>query len=126
MAKGDLGNLIKKERQKKFNKASTFAKILGISSAHVSDIEKGNRLPSKQLMKKIIETIQSEDVKDENFYDFLAKESNESRKIPIDVQEYMIENCNLQKLIRIAKQKNVSDTFWIKVEKELKNKGEGI
>ena len=123
MAKGDLGNLIKKERQKKFNKASTFAKMLGISSAHVSDIEKGNRLPSKQLMKKIIETIQSEDAKDEKFYDFLA---NESRKIPIDVQEYMIENCNLQKLIRIAKQKNVSDTFWVKVEKELKNKGEGI
>lgn len=126
MAKGDLGNLIKNERKKKFNKASSFAKELGISSAHVSDIEKGNRLPSKQLMKKIINIIKSEEVTEETFYDYLAKESNEGKKIPIDVQEYMIENCNLQNLIRIAKRKNVSDTFWIKVEKELNNKGEEI
>jgi len=126
MAKGDLGNLIKNERKKKFDKASNFAKELGVSSAHVSDIEKGNRLPSKHLMKKIINIIQSEEVTEETFYDYLAKESNEDKKIPIDVQEYMIENCNLQNLIRIAKQKNVSNTFWIKVEKELNNKGEEI
>ena len=31
---------------------SCFAKVLRISSAHLSDIEKGNRLPSKNLIRK--------------------------------------------------------------------------
>lgn len=119
MAKGDLGKLIYRERKKKYNKASEFAKKLGISSAHLSDIEKGNRLPSKELMKKIIGELKNKDNNEEIFYDFLAKESNEDKNIPIDIREYMIENPEVKNVIRIVKKKNIDKTFWNDLENKL-------
>lgn len=124
MAKGDLGNLIKKERKKKYDKASNFAKILGISSAHLSDIEKGNRLPSKILIKKILDELKGRDFKEEKVYDMLAEESNDEKKIPMDIREYMIENKELLSLIRVAKDNNIQQEFWIKVKNEINSKGE--
>lgn len=117
MAKGDLGNLIKKERKKKYEKASDFAKILGISSAHLSDIEKGNRLPSKDLTEKIIKELKNCDFKEDRIYDLLAQESNDDKKIPIDIREYMVKNKELLKLIRKAKEKNIKSNFWKEIEK---------
>lgn len=119
MAKGDLGNLIKKERKKKYEKASDFAKALRISSAHLSDIEKGNRLPSKELTKKIIKELKNKDFKEEIIYDLLAQESNNAQKIPIDIREYMIKNKELLKLIRKAKEKNIKSNFWKEIEKSI-------
>ena len=124
MAKGDLGNLIKKERKKKYDKASNFAKILGISSAHLSDIEKGNRLPSKILIEKILDELKSKDFKEEKVYDLLAEESNDEKKIPMDIREYMIQNKELLSLIRVAKENNIQQDFWINVKNEINNKGE--
>lgn len=119
MAKGDLGKMIYRERKKKYNKASEFAKKLGISSAHLSDIEKGNRLPSKELMKKIIGELKNKDNNEEIFYDSLAKESNEDKNIPIDIREYMIENPEVKNVIRIVKKKNIDKTFWNDLENKL-------
>lgn len=119
MAKGDLGNLIRKERKKKYEKASDFAKALGISSAHLSDIEKGNRLPSKDLTEKIIKELKNRDFKEERIYDLLAQESSSAQKIPIDIREYMIKNKELLKLIRKAKEKNVKSNFWKEIERNI-------
>lgn len=119
MAKGELGNLIKKERKKKYDKASSFAKVLGISSAHLSDIEKGNRLPSKNLTKKIIQELKSNEFKEDIVYDLLAQESNDEKKIPIDIREYMVNNKELQNLIRKAKDKNLQSDFWKEIERKI-------
>lgn len=119
MAKGDLGNLIRKERKRRYDKASCFAKVLGISSAHLSDIEKGNRLPSKALTEKIIKELKSDNFKEERVYDLLAQESNDDKKIPIDIREYMVNNKELQDLIRKVKDKNIQSDFWKEIEKKL-------
>lgn len=119
MAKGDLENLIRKERKKKYEKVSDFAKALGISSAHLSDIEKGNRLPSKDLTEKIIKELKNRDFKEERIYDLLAQESSSAQKIPIDIREYMINNKELLKLIRKAKEKDIKSNFWKEIEKNI-------
>ncbi len=118
MAKGDLGKLLNEERKKKILNANQFSKKINISSAHLSDIEKGNRLPSKELVEKIIKELGLKE-KEEKIYDLLALESNNEKKIPVDVSQYIIRNKQVQNIIRIAKNKNLKSDFWKNIEEKI-------
>ena len=118
MSKGNLGNFIKEERVKKYKVASDFAKELHITGAYLSDIEKGNRLPAKELMIEIANKVCDDELKREKLYDLLASESRKFQ-IPIDIQQYLLDNNIICDVLRIAKKKKVNQNLWKKIKKKL-------
>ena len=85
-----FGELVKEYRGKKTLK--DLGDEIGISSAYLSDIEKGNRFPSKDKLDKLIKAFDLKDKKKDIFYDLVAKESPNKYKVSGDIAEYIMKN----------------------------------
>ena len=112
-----FGELVKEYRGKKTLKE--LGDEIGITPAYLSDIEKGNRFPSKDKLDKLIKVFDLKDEKEDIFYDLVAEESPNKYKVSGDIAEYIMENQYLRNFIRAAKNKKVSNLYWKNKLKEL-------
>ena len=112
-----FGELVKEYRGKKTLKE--LGDEIGITPAYLSDIEKGNRFPSKDKLDKLIKVFDLNDKKKDNFYDLVAKESKNKYKVSGDIAEYIMKNECLRNFIRIAKDKKLDNLYWKNKIKEL-------
>ena len=112
-----FGELLKEYRGKKTLKE--LGDEIGITPAYLSDIEKGNRFPSKDKLDKLIKVFDLKDKKKDNFYDLVAKESKNKYKVSGDIAEYIMKNECLRNFIRIAKDKKLDNLYWKNKIKEL-------
>ena len=112
-----FGELVKEYRGKKTLKE--LGDEIGISSAYLSDIEKGNRFPSKDKLDKLIKIFGLKDKKKDNFYDLVAKESPNKYKVSGDIAEYIMKNEYLRNFIRVAKEKKLDNSYWKNKTEEL-------
>jgi transcriptional regulator with XRE-family HTH domain len=58
MISGNLGQKIKKEREKKKVSLREFARQLGIAASYLVDIEKDRRIPSKEILQKTADLLE--------------------------------------------------------------------
>ena len=112
-----FGELVKEYRGKQTLKE--LGDEIGITPAYLSDIEKGNRFPSKDKLDKLIKVFDLKDKKKDNFYDLVAKESKNKYKVSGDIAEYIMKNECLRNFIRIAKDKKLDNLYWKNKIKEL-------
>lgn len=80
---------------------------LNIKTQYLYDLENGKRTPSPDLMKKMIEVFDLNEEEQIELYD-LVSESHKTKKIPADIEEYIIENENAKNEIRKLISKNKS------------------
>ena len=112
-----FGELVKEYRGKKTLKE--LSDEIGITSAYLSDIEKGNRFPSKDKLDKLIKVFNLKNKEQDKFYDLAAKESPNKYKVSGDIAEYIMKNEYLRNFIRVAKAKKLDNSFWKNKTKEL-------
>ncbi len=112
-----FGELVKEYRGKKTLKE--LGSEIGITSAYLSDIEKGNRFPSKDKLDKLIDVFNLKNEEKDKFYDLVAKESPNKYKVSGDIAEYIMKNEHLRNFIRVAKEKKLDNLYWRDKIKEL-------
>ncbi len=115
--KEKFGDLVKKYRGKRSLKI--LGDELGVSATYISDIEKGNRLPSKKIVDKFVECFNLQSKEKDAFYDLVAQESPNQYKVSNDIAEYIMENELLREFIRKAQKQQVDKSYWKKIIKEL-------
>ena len=99
-----LGEFIKNNIKKYLNKhkekkKSDVIRELGISTQYLNDIENGKRVPSSNLMKKMINVLNLDEKARIELFD-LASESHKERKIPADIEEFILNSKEAKKKIR--------------------------
>ena len=98
-----LGDFIRKKIDRKVKstnqKKSDIIKSLGITNQYLHDMENGKRVPSSNLMKSMITVLELNEQEQIELYD-LASESHKIRKVPADIEEFIIENKNAKEEIR--------------------------
>jgi transcriptional regulator with XRE-family HTH domain len=117
MKKDSLGRFIVNARTKKSISSRQLAISSEVSAAYMNDIEKGKRVPTFDVLKKIGSALE---LNDENMYkllDLAAKSSN--NRVPYDIIEYIMQNDSLRRCIR-EKIKNNDYSGW---ERALENCG---
>ncbi len=101
--KDKVDRAVKSSKKKKSN----IIDDLHIKTQYLYDLENGKRTPSPDLMKRMIEVLKLNENEQIELYD-LVSESHKSRKIPADIEEYIIENKNAKNEIRKLISKNKS------------------
>ena len=98
-----LGEFIKRKVDRAINSSNkrkaNIINELNIKTQYLYDLEHGKRTPSPDLMKKMIEVLKLDEKEKIEMYD-LVSESHKSRKIPADIEEYIIKNKNAKTEIR--------------------------
>ncbi|MBE6150165.1 MAG: helix-turn-helix transcriptional regulator [Firmicutes bacterium] len=112
MKKDSLGEFIIKKRNKKNISSRQLAISSEVSAAYMNDIEKGKRIPTFDVLKKIGLTLELDDEDMYKLLDLAAKNSN--NRVPYDIVEYIMKNDSLRKCIR-KKIKDNDYSGWEKV-----------
>lgn len=103
MMTNELGNFIKEKVNRAIintnKRKANIISELNIKTQYLYDLEHGKRTPSPDLMKKMIEVLRLNEVEQIELYD-LVSESHTSRKIPADIEEYIIKNKSAKDEIR--------------------------
>lgn len=94
-----IKNKILNYTQKYSKKKSEIIKELGITTQYLNDIENGKRIPSADLMKKIINLLELNEAEKIELYD-LASNEHKKKKIPADIEEYILNNKEAKNKIR--------------------------
>ena len=119
--KEKFGEMVKNARGKEsLNKVSN---DLNISAAYLCDIEKGYRFPSKELLDKMFKRLKIDGIEKNKMYDLVAIESPKKIAVSYDIAEYIMQNQELREFIRIAKIKNIKNSYWKNIREELEVKG---
>ena len=100
--KNKVDRTIKESNKRKAN----IINDLNIKTQYLYDLENGKRTPSPDLMKKMIEVLNLDEKEQIELYD-LVSESHKSRKIPADIEEYIITNDDAKNEIRKLISKNM-------------------
>ena len=104
-----LGEFIKKKVDRKINiskkNKTQITKEFGITSQYLHDMENGKRVPSASLMKTMINVLGLSEKEQLELYD-LASESHKTKRIPADIEEYIIGNDDAKNEIRKLISKN--------------------
>lgn len=112
MRKDSLGEFIIKRRKKKNISSRQLAISCKVSAAYMNDIEKGKRIPTFEVLKKIGLSLELDD---ENMYKLLdLAAQNSNNRVPYDIVDYIMKNDSLRKCIR-KKIKNNDYSGWEKV-----------
>lgn len=82
-----------------------FSGLLGLTPAYISDIESGNRLAPIKSLEKIIDILKIEKEDINAFYDLAGCTHGNWQ----DINEYLAKTPNARKVLRLAKDKNLSD-----------------
>ena len=72
---------------------------LNIKTQYLYDLENGKRTPSPDLMKKMIEILNLDEKEQIELYDLVC-DCHKNKKIPADIEEYIIENEEAKDKIR--------------------------
>lgn len=103
------------ELVKKYRKGKSLKKLgdeIGITASYLSDIEKGNRFPSKKVLDEFIQVFQLKGKEKNQFYDLVAQECPNNYKVSDDIALYIMQNEQLRNFIRIAQEKNLNNKYW--------------
>lgn len=112
-----LGLEIKRLRMKAGVTLRKFAGQLGVSAAHLSDIERDKRRPSKDLLERIAQKLKSVGAS----YEALDQLTT---RLEADLQRWMSETPMARQLLRqVYESKGSSREVLRELEKHLKDKG---
>ena len=99
----ELGKFIKKKVDRKVNKPkkikADIINDLGITTQYLHDLENGKRTPSRDLMKKMITILNLDQNEQIELYNLVC-DCHKNKKIPADIEEYIIENEEAKDKIR--------------------------
>lgn len=95
----NLGNYLYDLRKKSGKTIKVLKEELGISHQYLNDMENNKRVPSDKLLE-VIAKIYNLDSKDKIKLFDLATESSKTKKVPVDIANYIIENCDAKIKIR--------------------------
>lgn len=105
----ELGDFIKKKVDRKVvvskKKKSDIIKELNIKTQYLHDLENGKRTPSPELMKKMVLILNLNEKEQVKLYDLVC-DCHKTKKIPADIEEYIIKNKDAKKQIRKIIYKN--------------------
>lgn len=85
--KKKINVVIEKENKKK----SEIIRELSITTQYLNDIENGKRIPSAKLLKRMVDVLQFDDNEKIELYD-LASDCHKNKKIPADIEEFIVNN----------------------------------
>lgn len=111
-----FGMCIRKCREECGFSLRELAKMMGISPAYLSDIEKGNRRApikkhnGKDYMKDFIKYLQINEDEIISFYDMAAATRGDFS----DIREYLASNRYARVALQLASKNNISDEEWKK------------
>ena len=94
-----LKEKIKKHIEVNNIKKADIIRQLNISTQYLNDIENGKRVPSPELMKKLKFVLNLSELEQIKMYD-LASYEHKVKKIPADIEKFIIENDNAKDEIR--------------------------
>ena len=98
-----LGEYIKKIVDRKIAKSkikkAEIINKLNIKTQYLHDLENGKRTPSPELMKKMIDVLNLTENEQIKLYDLVC-DCHKSKKIPADIEEYIICNKDAKNQIR--------------------------
>lgn len=98
----DFGDYLKKEIRKNKLSQNKFAKEIGVSSYYVGQLLKGEkRPPSRELQNKIVNALNFDEIKKNNFYDIIAKEKDD---IPCDIYNNIKDSKNWNEIRKRLKE----------------------
>lgn len=80
-------------------KKSEIIRELSITTQYLNDIENGKRIPSAKLMKRMIKVLGFDGKETIELYD-LASECHKDKKVPADIEEFILNNKNAKDKIR--------------------------
>ena len=112
-----FGEYIKKMREIRRIGLREMARLVEISPPYLSDIEKAKReAPSKEVIIKINSILET------NLEYLFDLAGVNTKKIPPDLPEIIKEYPSISKLIRVVKDRNLSDNQILRLAKDLKEK----
>lgn len=88
-----------------------FADKLSLSPAYISDIEKGNRHAPSSHLEKVADILAVEKEEINSFYDLAGCSQSNWQ----DINEYLAQNPNARKAIRLARDKNMSGEEFLEI-----------
>lgn len=105
-----FGNYIVELKNKKMKNMSSrqIAKLLNITPQYMFDIENGSRIPSAQLLDKIVDIFSLEGNEKTRLYDYAAT-SCKNNKVPADIASFIINNDEAKIAIRQMMNENNSE-----------------
>ena len=106
-----MGEEIREMRIKADFTLRAFAKRIDVSAAHLSDIEHGRRLPSDELLKRIVDSLVHVGATWERFKQLDTRIDPETKK-------WLEKNPGAQQILRISKESGKSVHEIIKILRE--------
>jgi transcriptional regulator with XRE-family HTH domain len=113
-----LAQYIKDIRTDRSIKCSDFAGMIGISTAYLSQLEKGTRChPDPHLMLRIAKILNVTSEEASTLFDLYAQETGQ---LPPDITEYLTGNQAALQALRQARDANVTAEDWERFIGQLK------
>ena len=97
--KSNLGEYLYDLRKKSGKTIKVLKEELKISPQYLNDIENNKRIPSDKLLRKFAETYKLGGDEKTILFD-LATENSKTKKIPVDIANYILENEDAKSKIR--------------------------
>lgn len=114
-----FGRFISEMRIKSSMNKQELAQILGISTAYLSQLERGLKCnPNEQLLLHMVSILNLSTEEKNNMFDLYAKANN---TVSPDIAAYINQNKAVSCLIRTAQKYKVTENVWLKFIKELEN-----
>lgn len=113
-----FGDYVFTKRTEKHFTLRGFAKAVELAPSYISDIEKGNRCPNERgMLDKMVRVLELDGDAADKLYDLAADQKKGD--IPQDVAAYIAENNLARVALRKAKSRNMSNTDWQEVIKNI-------
>lgn len=119
---GEFGAFIARKRIEKDLKLKLIAEKLGVSVAYLSDIIRGRRNPpDKEGLDILAAMLNLNDAEKAEMFDLAGRERNQ---VASDLTEYIMDESipNARVAFRKARNANLGDDFWKKVNDIIDNK----
>ena len=114
-----FGQIISDLRIRHSMRSQDLADRVGISRAYLSQLEHGVRLnPDPAVIMKISQVLDLKDDESAELFDMYARETGQ---LAPDIAEYIKSSKTVQKALRYACNKGVSDEVWEEFIEKLKN-----
>lgn len=115
---GGLGQYIVHLRSSRKITCQHFAKLIGISTGYLSQLEHGVRVnPTSEIVLRIANAINLSNAESQILFDLYAEETGQ---LPPDIIEYLLHHKNAQKAIRQARDAGFSAEDWEHFIEQLK------
>lgn len=95
-----FGKVLSNIRSKRGLTFRKMSEILGFCCAYLCDLEKGNRLPTLEVIQRIKENL---DITEEEYYELSDAYASAHSTIPQDVMQYIIDNGLIEPIRTLKK-----------------------